>query len=130
MLELSHAQCYTYITGHEILTAGVATVSAEGGSGEIKAELYDVGGCKTYNEPNLNSGDALATNYTILSLDEPFDGGDCLVKDVGGERVYDSFQAIVLQTNGYEKWTTLSPFRPTVLGIQLLTWMSFPNADF
>lgn len=98
---MAYGDCHTFVAAHEILQApsNVLTFDDEGGFREIKGKSYNVNGCQPHR--SFLTGQQYIGNYTLMGHQSALDNGDCLVKRVGGESVYDSMQALVIRTNGW-----------------------------
>ncbi|CAN8070321.1 unnamed protein product [Agarophyton chilense] len=106
----AESTCSKYIPVHQILGAPnkVQTFDDIDGFREIKASRIDVNNCKG-NSQNP-TGNQFAGNYTLIGHEALLSDDECLIKQEGGEMVYESMQAIVITTNG---WT----FQPTTIDL-------------
>ncbi|CAN8073640.1 unnamed protein product [Agarophyton chilense] len=74
----------------------------------VPTSRIDVNHCKG-NSQNP-TGNQFAGNYTLIGHEALLSDDECLIKQEGGEMVYESMQAIVITTNG---WT----FQPTTIDL-------------
>jgi hypothetical protein len=68
----------------------------------MTGRTYNVGGCGPTAE--YPTGKEYQTNYTFMSYNSPVTSPACLVKKDGDKGVYDSFQGVVIEANGF-RWT-------------------------
>lgn len=93
--------CHTYVAAHEILQApnNILTFDDEAGFREIKGKTYNVNKCGPHR--SFKTGQQYIGNYTLMGHQAGLRNGDCLIKRVNDESVYDSMQALVIRTNGW-----------------------------
>lgn len=75
------------------------TIDDEAGLRQVKATSYNIGACRTSS--NFPTGKQFVGNYSLLGLSRDLGSGQCLTKTIGGKRVMESMQAIVIKTNGW-----------------------------
>lgn len=68
---------------------------------QLKGTVHHVGGCKP--QQNFPTGTAYQTNFTMLSYDASVSSPECIDKKAtDGSGIYDSFQGIIVEANGFE----------------------------
>ncbi len=93
--------CENFLPGHRVLSRQGKTHTFVDGR-RMKGKVYNVGGCgETATFP---TGTGYAQNYTLMSYNSPHADPTCITKKQGGQDVFDSFQASVVEAVGY-KWT-------------------------
>lgn len=68
---------------------------------QLKGTVHHVGGCKP--QANFPTGRPYKTNFTMLSYDAGVSSDECIEKkENDGSGIYDSFQGIVVEANGFD----------------------------
>lgn len=96
------AQCLDTISPHEIISAQGGVYTLDGAyNRDIKAKMFYVGNCGATSSFANPPGSKFNGDFTMLNQGPAYGNGDCLVKNEGSQSVYDSFQALVIKTNGW-----------------------------
>lgn len=116
------ATCENYLPLHKVISSphGVHTIKNMGGSHEINAKTYNVNYCNTFSI--FETGSKYIGNHTFVGHASDVNTDNCVIKREGERRVYDSMQAIVIKTNGWQ-------FSPTIDVDDIDAEVDTPAAD-
>lgn len=104
----AEAECQNFVPVHEIINSpnGVYAFKDGGGTQKIMATTFSINSCDPV--PTFKTGSQFTGNYSFIGHRTDVKEDGCVIKRRrNGQSVYVSFQAVVIQTNGWK-------FAPTV----------------